>query len=419
MLPQVILKPLFHQGLECIGIYFEINYGINGALRKTKIIKFSSSHKCWYIPLSKENYNKLFFALKGKAEIEQSALHEYLAEKKKKPRTNEPLAPAKKEITAKPSLSFVKKSVPVNSGYVKKQVTLYKSGKIQTVNAHIIPAMEQHLKLKAYSSSTIKTYLGEMTQLLSLLHTIPADDLTPEHLKRYLVHCYDKLKLTENTLHSRINAMKFYYEQVLGREKFFWEIPRPKKQYILPKVLGESELKRLFNALQNKKHKAILFTAYSAGLRVSEVVNLELKHIDRSRMQLLIKNAKGKKDRYVMLSPVLLDILSNYYKTSKPRPVTYIFEGPEPGTPYSSKSMQKIFQMAREKAGIHKDLTFHSLRHSFATHLLEKGVDIKYIRDLLGHFDIKTTARYLHVKREHLVNIVSPLDDLFSREEII
>ena len=216
-----------------------------------------------------------------------------------------------------------------------------------------------------------------------------------------------------------MNALKFYYEQVLYREKFFWEIPRPKKPFILPKVLGESELKRLFNALQNKKHKAILFTAYSAGLRVSEVVNLELKHLDRSRMQIFIERAKGKKDRYVMLSPVLLDILSNYYKTSKPRPVNYIFEGPKPGTPYSARSMQKIFQMARKKAGIHKTLTFHTLRHSFATHLLEKGVDIKYIKDLLGHFDIKTTARYLHVKKEQLVNIVSPLDNLFSGEEII
>ena len=163
----------------------------------------------------------------------------------------------------------------------------------------------------------------------------------------------------------------------------------------------------------------LFLLSWKSGLRVSEVVNLELQHIDRSRMQIFIERAKGKKDRYVMLSPVLLDILSNYYKTSKPKPIHYIFEGPEPGRPYSAKSMQKIFQMAREKAGIHKTLTFHTLRHSFATHLLEKGVDIKYIKDLLGHFDIKTTARYLHVKKDQLVNIVSPLDNLFSGEEII
>lgn len=331
---------------------------------------------------------------------------------------NKTLLPEPAAIATGQSTLLIK-PVPIHQHLLQNRTTIYKTTIIPAANAHIIPAMHQHLKLKAYSSSTIRTYLGEMMQLLNLLKNIPADDLKPEHLKRYLIFCFEKLHLSENTLHSRINAMKFYYEQVLGRDKFFWELPRPKKQFILPKVLGETELKRLFGALQNKKHKAILFTAYSAGLRVSEVMNLQLKHIDRDRMQLFIERAKGKKDRYVMLSPVLLDILGNYYKTCKPRPVKYIFEGPESGTAYSTKSMQKIFQMAREKAGIHKALTFHSLRHSFATHLLEKGVDITYIRDLLGHFDIKTTSRYLHVKKEQLVNIASPLDDLFLGEEII
>jgi integrase/recombinase XerD len=416
-MPIVILKPLFHREQECIGIYFDNNSAINNTIRQQAAARWSRTHKCWYVPLSKENYNKIAFALKGKADIEKSVLHQYLAEKKKKAAVaDETIQTPKTAITTRQVITSVKK--PVLSVFVNKQAVVYKSCRISAINAHIIPAMEQHLKLKAYSASTIKTYLGEMTQLLTILNTIPADELTPEHLKRYLVHCYEKLKLTENTLHSRINAMKFYYEQVLKREKFFWEIPRPKKQYILPKVLGESELKRLFSALQNKKHKAILFTAYSAGLRVSEVVNLKLTDIDRSRMQLLIKNAKGKKDRYVMLSPLLLDIITNDYKSSKPQPKKYLFEGPEPGTPYSSSSMQKIFQMARKNAGIKKEVSFHSLRHSFATHLLEKGIDITYIRDLLGHFDIKTTARYLHIKREQLVNIESPLDGLMSKEEI-
>ena len=415
----VLLKPLYHREQECIGIYFENNSVINNTICKQAAARWSRTNKCWYVPLRKENYNKLFFALKGKAEIEQSALHTYLAEKKKKvPVTDKAFHAGRAATTTKPPITILYKPVPVNYGLINKEAIVYKNGKISAINAHILPAMEQRLKLKAYSPSTIKTYLGEMTQLLVILNTIPADDLTPEHLKRYLVHCYEKLKLTENTLHSRINAMKFYYEQVLKREKFFWEIPRPKKQFILPKVLGESELKKLFTSLQNKKHKAILFTAYSAGLRVSEVVNLELKHIDRSRMQLLIKNAKGKKDRYVMLSPLLLDIITNYYKSSKPQPKKFVFEGPEPGTCYSSSSMQKIFQIARKNAGIKKEVSFHSLRHSFATHLLEKGIDITYIRDLLGHFDIKTTARYLHVKREQLVNIESPLDGLMSKEEI-
>ncbi len=204
----------------------------------------------------------------------------------------------------------------------------------------------------------------------------------------------------------------------MNREKFFWEIPRPKKPSILPKVLGEDELRKLFNAITFKKHKAILFTAYSAGLRVSEVVNLQLKHIDRSRMQLLIEKSKGKKDRYVGLSPVLLDILENYYKGIKPRPLSYLFEGQQPGTAYNARSAQKVFQMAKEKAGIKKEIGFHSLRHSFATHLLEKGIDIRYIKDLLGHFNIHTTERYLHVRKDKLMNIVSPFDDLWQKEDI-
>ena len=178
--------------------------------------------------------------------------------------------------------------------------------------------------------------------------------------------------------------------------------------------MGEKEIGRLFNALENKKHKAILFTAYSGGLRVSEAVNLQIKDIDSDRMQIFIENAKGKKDRYVMLSPVLLDILRSYLKQYKPRPVKYLFEGVEPGVPISSRTAQHIFIEAKKKAGLKKNLTFHCLRHSFATHLLEKGVDIKYIKDLLGHFSINTTTRYLHVRRESLVNIQSPLDDIYQ-----
>jgi len=289
---------------------------------------------------------------------------------------------------------------------------------IHPVNAHVILLMRQHLLLKAYSPSTIKTYLNEMGQLLQILGNLPADELKPEQLKRYLVYCYEKLGLKENTLHSRINALKFYYEQVLGREKFFWEIPRPKKPLLLPKVLSEDELGNLFNALGNIKHKAMLFTAYSGGLRVSEVAALKIKNIDSGRMQILIERAKGKKDRYVALSPVLLDILRSYIKKYKPRPSFYLFESEQTGTAYPARTIQRIFQLAKENAGIQKDVGIHSLRHSFATHLLEKGTDIRYIKDILGHFNIKTTERYLHVSKKDLVNIISPLDDLWRKGKI-
>ncbi|TKK67521.1 integrase [Ilyomonas limi] len=289
---------------------------------------------------------------------------------------------------------------------------------IYPINAQVLTTMRQQLELKAYSQSTISTYLKEMSVFLQTIKGCKASEFTTQRIKDYLQYCYTALGLSENTLHSRINALKFYYEQVLKRERFFWEIPRPKKQLVLPKVLGEDELRRLFNAITYKKHKAILFTAYSAGLRVSEVINLQLKHIDRSRMQLFIERSKGKKDRYVGLSPVLLDILEKYYEDVQPKPVIYLFEGQQQGTRYQVRSAQKVFQIAKENAGIHKEVGFHSLRHSFATHLLEKGIDIRYIKDILGHFNIHTTERYLHVKKEKLVNIISPLDDLWEKEEL-
>ena len=416
---KVILKPLQHRGQECIGIYFENTNAVNNAIRVKACARWSRTNKCWYVPLSKENYNKLFFALKGKAEIEQTELHTYLADKKKKSAVPDKKSDfVKKEAAASLALAIAIKPVPAKLELIKNQKPVSKGGKINQVNAHILPRMEQHLKLKAYSPSTIKTYLGEMAQLLTILKVIPADDLTSEHLKRYLVHCYEKLKLTENTLHSRINAMKFYYEQVLKREKFFWEIPRPKKPFLLPKLLNEAELTKLFNALSNKKHKAMLFTAYSSGLRVSEIVNLKISDIDSKRMQILVQRAKGKKDRYVNLSPMVLDILRKYIKEYKPQPKVYLFESEQTLTAYPSRTVQQIFTNAKHKAGIRKEVGIHSLRHSFATHLLDKGTDIRYIKDLLGHFNLKTTERYLHVSKKQLINIISPFDDLWRTNEI-
>jgi integrase/recombinase XerD len=308
------------------------------------------------------------------------------------------------------------KQAPDNTNTASRQLirTPYPI-KLNKANSDALQLFKQQLILKRYSQSTIRTYTGEFIQFLNTIKDQPANDFTTSRLKDYFQYCHTTLHLSENTMHSKINSLKFYYEQVLGREKFFWEIPRPKKHLILPKVLGEDELRRLFAATANLKHKAILFTAYSAGLRVSEVINLRLQDIDRERKQLFVYCSKGKKDRYVALSPMLLDVLENYYRICNPKPRNYLFEGPQIGEPYSARSAQVIFHEAKLKAGISKTISFHGLRHSFATHMLEKGVDVKYIKEILGHFNIKTTERYLHVKRETLVNIESPLDALYRK----
>lgn len=393
---KVVLKPLYHRGQESIAIYFESFASINNIVRKLPQVKWSQTNRCWYIPLSPESYNRLHTALNGKTELDNTSLKQYLEKRKK-------------VVASLPA--------PLKNGTIKPAKGS-PAWKLSKENMLALEKFVELLKLKAYSISTITTYRNEFLQLLQLLKTRPVTELTPDDLKRYMVYAMEKQGINENTAHSRLNALKFYFEQVLHREKFFWEIPRPKKPLLLPKVLGEDELEKLFRALENIKHKAMLFAAYSAGLRVSEIAALKLKDIDSGRMQILVEQAKGKKDRYVTLSPVLLDILRAYIKKYKPRPRVYLFESEQTGSAYPSRTIQRIFQLAKAKSGISKSVGIHSLRHSFATHLLEKGTDIRYIKDILGHFDIKTTERYLHVSKKALVNIISPLDDLWRKGKI-
>ncbi len=395
---KVILKPHYREGAECIGIYFERDISIQNIISKMAGAKWSQSGRCWWVPLSKENHLSLVNALKHEALIEQGALRQYLINKKG-------LAERGGEFPLPVNL------VLKQGGIVPKQGTIdYKKSKIQEVNAHVLPAMLQRLKLKAYSQSTIRTYLGEMSQLLHILKNIPADELTPEHLKRYLIYCLDKLRLTENTLHSRINALKFYYEQVLGKEKFFWDIPRPKKHFQLPKVLSKEEIAILLRAIRNVKHKTMIMLGYSCGLRVSEITSLKITDLDEYRRLLFIRKAKGKKDRIVSLSPVMLVMLREYLNSYKPR--EYVFEGQEPGAQYSIRSLETIIQEAKQRAGIRKAGSMHMLRHSFATHLLDKGTDVVFIQKLLGHNNIKTTLRYLHVTNKDILTILSPIEDI-------
>lgn len=396
MTPLISLLKDKHKGEERIFLKYAYNEAINNQVRKLPGVRWSQTRKMWHCPINKEVVQNISEQCKGIAIVNTDMLKEPLIKRTEK--------------------SYVLPLSPIVASKGNEGVRAISSG-ISANNSNALADFLIQLQLKAYSTSTIRTYVNEFRQLLQMLGSVHVQDLQPAHLKRYLLFCINK-GLTENTIHSRLNALKFYYEQVLRREKFFFEIPRPKKPLLLPKLLNEKELGRLFNSLQNKKHKAMLFTAYSAGLRVSEIVNLKIRDIDSQRMQIFIERAKGKKDRYVNLSPVLLDILRAYISQFKPKPKLYLFESDQTGTAYPTRTVQQIFTNAKQAAGIIKEVGIHSLRHSFATHLLDKGTDIKYIKDLLGHFDIRTTERYLHVAKQKLVNICSPLDDLMKSEKI-
>lgn len=404
----VTLKALLHRNMECIGIYFKNSGRLNKVMNILADARWSKTFRCWYVTLSKENHEKLVRALAGKATIDQTELTQYLHAKKQGDLKPVSLVTIEK---IKPEPPLLKKEADSRQE-TPLAIVYYKGSRISTVNKHVLPNMHAHLKLKAYSASTIRTYLGEMKQLLGMLKDIPADDLQTEHIKRYLLFCFERLKLTENTLHSRINALKYYYEQVLSREKFFWEIPRPKKQLLLPNFFNQDEITAILRSVENVKHKTMLMLAYSSGLRVSEVVRIRTKDIDSRRMCILIKQAKGKKDRMVKLSPVLLIMLREYWKKYQPGRDGFLFEGQYANESYSTRSLQLVLAAAKQKAGIKKPGSIHALRHSFATHLLDKGTDVTMIMKLLGHNDIKTTLRYLHVTNRDMLQIISPLDDL-------
>jgi site-specific recombinase XerD len=206
-----------------------------------------------------------------------------------------------------------------------------------------------------------------------------------------------------------INAIKFYYEKVLGRKKEYYNLPRAKRPQKLPTVFSEDEIITLLEQVDNIKHKSILFLIYSAGLRISEAVKMKIADIDSKRNLIHVKGAKGKKDRTTLLSKKLLEMLRDYYKIYKPK--EYLFEG-ETGKQYSVSTIQKVFKIALEKSGVKKEATLHTLRHSFATHLLERGTDLRYIQELLGHNSSKTTEIYTHITKKGMDKIVSPLDNL-------
>lgn len=305
-----------------------------------------------------------------------------------------------------PDVKEYRKLFNISLDYTISTKVLHKINGINTLQLNIFI---QQLKLKGYSPNTIRAYTNEFIQFLIFLDIKSVTTCTETDVKDYLLHCIDDLKLKENTLHSRINAIKFYFEKVQLFKKIEFEIPRPKKHKKLPKALNISEVKLILIHTPNLKHNTILKMCYGMGLRLSEIINLKIDDIDSQSMRVFIERSKGKKDRYVNLPESILEQLRLYYKEFKPK--EYLFEG-QYGGQYSARSVQNVFKNSLQKAGIQKQIGIHSLRHSYATHLLEKGTDIRFIQELLGHNDIKTTLIYTNVTDISLRKIISPLDML-------
>ncbi len=274
--------------------------------------------------------------------------------------------------------------------------------------SHDFEDLRRELVSRKYSPKTIKTYLYYNEDFLRFAKR-NSTEVTNEDIKNYLFYLAEKKWESASSLNIAINALKFYYGDVLNRG-FVYDIMRPKKDNKLPVVLSKEEVSKILSSVPNIKHRALLMLAYSAGLRVSEVVKLRVEDIDAQRKLIHIRGAKGRKGRYTLLSEVTLKTLHLYRDEFKPN--EWLFPGAEKGRHISIRTAQSIFEHANERAGIVKDVTIYSLRHSFATHLLESGTDLRYIQELLGHQSSKTTEIYTHASSRSLSKIINPLDTM-------
>jgi integrase/recombinase XerD len=269
--------------------------------------------------------------------------------------------------------------------------------------------MIEDMTLRNFAARTITVYVERVVTFAQYFHKSPAR-LGPEHIRGYLLHLIQERHVSWSYYNQARCALQFLYRITMGQEWVVEDVVCPKQPRKLPVVLSLQEVARFLGAITHIKHRAILMSAYAAGLRVSEVTRLRVADIDSQRMVLRIRQAKGQKDRFVVLSPRLLKLLREYWKAV--RPSDFLFPGARPDQPITSGSVHRVCRAARERCGLGKHVTVHTLRHSFATHLLEDGTDLRTIQILLGHRSLSTTARYLHVATAALRSTRSPLDRL-------
>ncbi len=276
--------------------------------------------------------------------------------------------------------------------------------------------VHEKIILKAYSHSTWKSYRGALTYFFKYFENRALLDVTKPEIESYVAKWIVKYKISENKQNTIINAIKFYYEHVLEQPREYYNIQRPKRSKTLPGVLSMQEVHAILKQPKNTKHKAILCAIYSSGLRLSEVLNLRVEDVRSVDGYLFIKGAKGKKDRRTILSSHLLELLRRYYMEYKPS--YWLFEG-QTGGKYSARSVQNIFRKAVKSSNVNPWATVHTLRHSFATHLLQQGTNLRYIQGLLGHSSSKTTEIYTHLLKVDNSVVKSPLDVMMESSNLV
>ena len=271
--------------------------------------------------------------------------------------------------------------------------------------------MQEDLLLKAYSPHTMRNYLRCARHFASHYMKSP-EEMGEQEIRGFLLHLVRDRKASPATQDMYVNALKFLYNITLKRPEVVKDLSHPKRPKTLPVILSPEEVLRVLAAIRSVKHKAIIATAYAAGLRISEVCRLRIADIDSQRMRIHVRSGKGKKDRYVMLGDSLLALLRQYYQAVRPQG-EYLFPGQKPQRHITPTAVRQVLRKVIRETGLSKKVTMHTLRHCFATHLLEAGTDIRILQVLLGHSSIRTTLRYTHITDRLVQKLVSPLDMIY------
>lgn len=369
-LPVITLSKTFHRGHNQILISFERNFFLKTLVKQLPNPKWSATLKSWYIPNNPKNLKHIYATFKGHAHIDSSLLFGKRATKK----------------TVFPN---------------KRNRDLTKGNKA------LLNSFYVYLRGKRYSKNTILTYSFFVADFIEFNNNKPLKDLTIKDVERFIETVFIKKNYSISSQRQFISAIKqfivFYPETNIDN----LALTRPSRSKILPTVLSQEEMITIIQCTKNLKHRAILALIYSTGLRIGELLKLKLVDLQIQRKQLFVKQAKGRKDRYVTLADSFMPLLQNYLMTYKPQ--VYFVEGAI-GKPYSASSIRKFLSRSCKAANINRRITPHTLRHSYATHLLESGVGLRHIQELLGHVKPETTMIYTHVARKDLLEIKSPLD---------
>lgn len=373
---EIILERLWHKEKDCIAVKFKYDNTILSLLKTIACARWSNTHKAWLLDYAQDNINAVYKLLNdGNTIIFKEAVKE--PERPLDSRENQP-------------------SITLSNLNEQAQIKLKE--------------FESWMRSKRYSNSTISTYSDALKIFLRFFSNKTISEINNNDVVVFNNGYILKHKFSASYQNQVVNAIKLFFRTVEDKLIETEKVHRPKREKLLPNILDKEEVKELLNKTANLKHKAMLSLIYACGLRCGELLKLKPEHLDLKRNLLIIKQAKGRKDRITPLSGKILELLKEYYKNYEPK--VYVFEGQVAGTMYDDRSLQQVLKTNLRKTSIKKPVTLHWLRHSYATHLLENGTDLRYIQELLGHSSSRTTEIYTHVSTNNLQKITSPFDYL-------